>query len=188
MKKTLILSILTSLLLSNSLSSAASTENYEQYQAAKRQEEQQQKQIKAPSVTLQEDKQAEDAEKIIMLPKEPNRFRIKEFVIDSGKCKKFNWLVEKLEPYQGRRVGAAGVDMLVKLLSEELMTKGYITTRIVVPEQELKQAYYVFSCCRVSWRIFVLQMSVSMGRGAQLFRYAREMFLTFMILSRVWSK
>ena len=138
MKKTLILSILTSMLLSNSLSSAASTENYEQYQAAKRQEEQQQKQIKAPSVTLQEDKQAEDAEKIMALPKEPNRFRIKEFVIDSGKCKKFNWLVEKLEPYQGRRVGAAGIDMLVKLLSEELMTKGYITTRIVVPEQDLK--------------------------------------------------
>ena len=54
------------MLLSNSLSSAASTENYEQYQTAKRQEEQQQKQIKAPSVTLQEDKQAEDAEKIIL--------------------------------------------------------------------------------------------------------------------------
>ena len=185
MKKTLILSILTSLLLSNSLSSAASTENYEQYQAAKRQEEQQQKQIKAPSVTLQEDKQAEDAEKIIMLPKEPNRFRIKEFVIDSGKCKKFNWLVEKLEPYQGRRVGAAGIDMLVKLLSEELMTKGYI---MWYRSRNSKQAYYVFSCCRVSWRIFVLQMSVSMGRGVQLFRYAREMFLTFMILSRAWSK
>jgi hemolysin activation/secretion protein len=138
LKKALILSLLTSMLLSNSPCSAASTENYEQYQTAKRQEEQQQRQIKAPSVTVREDTGEDAAERSIVLPKEPNRFRIKEFVIDTGRSGKFSWLVEKLEPYQGRRIGAAGIDMLVKLLSEELMARGYITTRLVVPEQELK--------------------------------------------------
>ncbi|WP_137928619.1 POTRA domain-containing protein, partial [Cupriavidus sp. 2SB] len=42
-----------------------------------------------------------------------------------------------LEHYQGQCVGKQGVETLVKGLSQTILSKGYVTTRVLVPEQDL---------------------------------------------------
>lgn len=114
---------------------------FEQYQAARRQAEQQQAQIQAPSVQLQETRNENG---VLLLPKEYPDFRIHEFVIDQGKSSRFDWMQEELEPYKDQLIGAEGINLLAKMLSEEMISRGFVTSRIVVPEQNLKSGVLRF--------------------------------------------
>ncbi|MFS8975398.1 ShlB/FhaC/HecB family hemolysin secretion/activation protein [Cupriavidus necator] len=42
-----------------------------------------------------------------------------------------------LDHYQGACVGKQGIDLLVKGVSQAILSKGYVTTRVLVPEQDL---------------------------------------------------
>ncbi|RWA54165.1 hypothetical protein AU476_11250 [Cupriavidus sp. UYMSc13B] len=42
-----------------------------------------------------------------------------------------------LEHYQGTCIGKQGIDQLVKGVSQTILNKGYVTTRVLVPEQDL---------------------------------------------------
>jgi hemolysin activation/secretion protein len=57
--------------------------------------------------------------------------------LEGDAVQQFTWLQDRLKPYAGRKIGVKGIDLIVKRLTEALIDKGYITSRIVVPEQNL---------------------------------------------------
>ncbi|MBY4696538.1 ShlB/FhaC/HecB family hemolysin secretion/activation protein [Burkholderia latens] len=50
---------------------------------------------------------------------------------------RFAFAREWLEHYNGQCVGKQGLDILVKALSQDILSRGYITTRVLLPEQDL---------------------------------------------------
>ncbi|WP_080436601.1 ShlB/FhaC/HecB family hemolysin secretion/activation protein [Burkholderia ubonensis] len=86
------------------------------------------------------------------LPIETPCFRVDRFVVDvpdslpdGVKAKgasalpmdRFAFAREWLEHYTGQCVGKQGLDVLVKALSQDILSRGYITTRVLLPEQDL---------------------------------------------------
>ncbi|WP_246791928.1 ShlB/FhaC/HecB family hemolysin secretion/activation protein [Burkholderia perseverans] len=86
------------------------------------------------------------------LPTESPCFRIDRFVLEvppslSASVKalgasalpldRFAFAREWLEHYKGACAGQRGVDMLVKSLSQRILSRGYITSRVLLPEQDL---------------------------------------------------
>ncbi|KWU24151.1 hypothetical protein AS149_09490 [Burkholderia cenocepacia] len=50
---------------------------------------------------------------------------------------RFAFAREWLEHYTGQCVGKQGLDVLIKALSQHILSRGYITTRVLLPEQDL---------------------------------------------------
>ncbi|MCA8022392.1 ShlB/FhaC/HecB family hemolysin secretion/activation protein [Burkholderia metallica] len=50
---------------------------------------------------------------------------------------RFAFVREWLDHYAGQCVGKQGLDVLVKGLSQAILARGYVTTRVLVPEQDL---------------------------------------------------
>ncbi len=71
------------------------------------------------------------------LPKEALTFPIQEVSISGDKIERFVWLSKQASRYNGRQFGKEGLNLIVKRLNSALMAKGYITSRIMIPEQEL---------------------------------------------------
>ncbi|QDW51960.1 ShlB/FhaC/HecB family hemolysin secretion/activation protein [Burkholderia sp. KBS0801] len=86
------------------------------------------------------------------LPTETPCFRIDRFIVnvpdalpDGLKAQgasalpmdRFAFAREWLEHYTGQCVGKQGLDVLVKALSQDILSRGYITTRVLLPEQDL---------------------------------------------------
>lgn len=72
------------------------------------------------------------------LPAETPCFTIHEFEltgIDSGR---FHWLHEVLIPFAGRCIGVTGLRRIAETLDAKLIETGYATTRVSLPEQNLK--------------------------------------------------
>ncbi|WP_446900702.1 ShlB/FhaC/HecB family hemolysin secretion/activation protein [Burkholderia sp. YIM B11467] len=87
-----------------------------------------------------------------MLPSEVPCFRIDRFVLDVPSSlpdavkaqgasalpmDSFAFAREWLGHYAGQCVGKQGLDVLVKGLSQAILSRGYVTTRVLVPEQDL---------------------------------------------------
>lgn len=142
-KNKIIILTLAILLESTSYVLASPTDTqYDQYQTAKRQEQEQQQRINAPNVQLQEKIKSDG---VITLPKEPYRFMVKDFILEGKDNEYFNWLKSELAPYKGRLIGAKGIDALAHMLSEKIAARGYITTKIAVPAQDVKTGTVVFT-------------------------------------------
>ncbi|MFM0031196.1 ShlB/FhaC/HecB family hemolysin secretion/activation protein [Paraburkholderia madseniana] len=88
------------------------------------------------------------------LPTETPCFRIQSFVLDVPATlpdavraqgdsalpqDRFAFAREWLDHYSGQCVGKQGVDLIVKGLSQVILSRGYITTRVLVPEQDLSK-------------------------------------------------
>ncbi len=95
-----------------------------------------------------------------MLPPETPCFRIDRFSLDvpdalSASLKshgasallldRFAFAREWLAHYAGQCVGKQGIDVLVKGLSQAILSRGYVTTRVLVPEQDLSTGALKFS-------------------------------------------
>ncbi|ABX15671.1 Polypeptide-transport-associated domain protein ShlB-type [Burkholderia multivorans ATCC 17616] len=50
---------------------------------------------------------------------------------------RFAFARELLDHYTGQCVGKQGIDVLIKGLSQAILARGYVTTRVLVPEQDL---------------------------------------------------
>ncbi|WP_404841767.1 ShlB/FhaC/HecB family hemolysin secretion/activation protein [Burkholderia cepacia] len=94
------------------------------------------------------------------LPSETPCFRIDRFALDvpdalpaSLKLQgasalpmdRFAFAREWLEHYTGQCVGKQGLDLLVKGLSQAILARGYVTTRVLLPEQDLSTGTLKFS-------------------------------------------
>ena len=86
------------------------------------------------------------------LPRESPCFRIDHFMVNvpdslpetvksqgasALPMDRFAFAREWLEHYTGQCVGKQGLDVLIKALSQDILSRGYITTRVLLPEQDL---------------------------------------------------
>lgn len=106
----------------------------EQNRRARQQAEERQQQAQKKDVFLQQKKKAaEDTS----LPEETPSFLIDELRLEGDGTGDFAWLEALLRPYRGKRIGMQGINVIVKRLTNSLIDRGYVTTRILVPEQDL---------------------------------------------------
>lgn len=73
----------------------------------------------------------------IDLPEESLSFLIHTIELTGEHQADFDWLDKVLAPYQGKNIGIQGINLIVKRATNALIEKGYVTTRIVIPEQDL---------------------------------------------------
>ncbi|WP_414146218.1 ShlB/FhaC/HecB family hemolysin secretion/activation protein, partial [Burkholderia stagnalis] len=129
---------------------AAARANAEQDRQAQLQRDAQQREatVRAPSVRSEVPR----IEAYPELPVEKPCFRIDRFTLDvpasvpdavkaqgasALPMDRFAFAREWLNHYEGQCVGKQGVDVLIKGLSQAILARGYVTTRVLVPEQDL---------------------------------------------------
>jgi hemolysin activation/secretion protein len=110
-----------------------------------------QRQLQAPNVSL-DDKAAAEALASLSLPSESPCFPIHQFVLDvpsqlppairaAGASDlpfdQFRFAQDYLRQYAGACIGKEGLNLIVKRLSNLVLKRGYSTTRIGIPEQDL---------------------------------------------------
>jgi hemolysin activation/secretion protein len=118
--------------------SAAPVLNYtgaERLEEARQREEERQERLRMPRVenmgsSLNEKEEMQGA------ALEPV-FRIDEIIL-SGQEEKFGWLQGIIQPHIHTDMGISSVNRLVKDLNAKLLDKGYVTSRVVIPEQNMK--------------------------------------------------
>lgn len=71
------------------------------------------------------------------LPEEEISFLIHTLELKGEKIDQFAWLQKMLHPYQDQKIGREGLNLIVKRLTNALISRGYTTTRIGIPEQDL---------------------------------------------------
>ncbi|KVL28677.1 ShlB/FhaC/HecB family hemolysin secretion/activation protein [Burkholderia sp. MSMB1835] len=137
---------------------AAARANAEQDRQAQQQRDAQQRaaEVRAPSVRSDVPR----IEAYPALPIETPCFRIDRFTLDvpsslpdAAKFQgasalpmdRFSFAREWLEHYAGQCVGKQGIDVLVKGLSQAILARGYVTTRVLLPEQDLSTGTLKFS-------------------------------------------
>ena len=104
------------------------------YTGAERLEEARQERLRMPRVenigsSLNEKEETQDAAGSV--------FRIDEIIL-SGQGEKFGRLQDIIQPHIHTDMGISSVNRLVKDLNAKLLDKGYVTSRIVIPEQNMK--------------------------------------------------
>lgn len=129
---------------------ATALPNAEQDQRTRQQQEARERAaiIEAPAVRAEATARSE----FPALPKEAPCFRIDRFVLEVPKdlpadlqtagasalpMDPFAFAQLWLDHYQGECIGKQGVETLVKGLSQTILSRGYVTTRVLVPEQDL---------------------------------------------------
>ncbi|KVL33186.1 hypothetical protein WS98_20290 [Burkholderia territorii] len=137
---------------------AAARANAEQDRQAQQQREAQQRDatVRAPSVRSEVPR----IEAYPALPIVTPCFRIDRFALDVPSSlpdvakvqgasalpmDRFSFAREWLEHYAGQCVGKEGIDVLVKGLSQVILARGYVTTRVLLPEQDLSTGTLKFS-------------------------------------------
>ncbi|HEY4298527.1 MAG TPA: ShlB/FhaC/HecB family hemolysin secretion/activation protein [Paraburkholderia sp.] len=137
---------------------AAARASAEQNQQIKDQREAQQRDavVNAPSVRSK----VEGAARWPDLPTETPCFRIDSFVLDvpatlpdavrkqgasALPLDRFAFAREWLDHYKGQCVGKTGLDILAKGLQKAILSRGYITTRVLLPEQDLSSGALKFA-------------------------------------------
>lgn len=115
----------------------------EQEQASKRAEQDLQYRV---SQSMAKSQQQSSRLEAFVLPVEENSFRIKRFVLYAPKYGyKFTWIDEYLAQFNGQRIGVNGINELLKRINQEIINRGYVTTRVYVGEQDLSKGKFVFS-------------------------------------------
>ncbi|WP_312340060.1 ShlB/FhaC/HecB family hemolysin secretion/activation protein [Anaerospora hongkongensis] len=71
------------------------------------------------------------------LPQEELSFPVHTVKLEGQMAERFSWAQEIAKGYEGQNIGREGINVIVKYLSGMFVDKGYITTRIVIPEQDL---------------------------------------------------
>lgn len=131
-------------------SQSAALTNAEQDQRTRQQQEARERAaiVDAPAVRAEAIARAEYPE----LPQETPCFRVGHILLEVPKdlpgelqvrgasslpMDPFAFAQQWLDHYQGECIGRQGVEILVKGLSQAILSKGYVTTRVLVPEQDL---------------------------------------------------
>lgn len=80
----------------------------------------------------------ESSKRKISIPKEKVCFVIKEIDLVGERTREFFWLLDYAKDYMSECIGIKGLNQLVDFLNEQLTAKGYVTTRVHLPVQNLK--------------------------------------------------
>lgn len=99
----------------------------------------------APDVRLPVPKQ--DADTLDLADEKPC-FVVNSLKLEGEGADDFPWAQEYLDRYSGRCIGKEGINLIVKRLTGQFIEKGYITTRVVVPPQDLSAGTLRFTLIR----------------------------------------
>jgi len=102
---------------------------------AQRQAQQLQQLQSAPDVRLQ-GALATDYHHLV-LPAEAPCFHIETLTLNGLHQAQFAFVQRYLDKYAGRCIGKQGLQLLVKRASDLILARGYVTSRVIVPEQNL---------------------------------------------------
>ena len=113
----------------------------EQEQASRRAEQELQHRVsQSMTKTQQQDSRLE----AFVLPEEENSFKIKQFTLAALKYGyKFGWIEEYLKQFNGQKIGVKGINELLNRINQEIINRGYVTTRVYVGQQDLSQGKFV---------------------------------------------
>jgi hemolysin activation/secretion protein len=78
------------------------------------------------------------------LPVEDISFLIHTLELKGERVDEFSWLQHMMNPYQEQKIGKEGINLIVKRLTNALIARGYTTTRIGIPEQDLSSGTLKF--------------------------------------------
>jgi hemolysin activation/secretion protein len=95
---------------------------------------------KAPDVRLQESVPEISTD----LPKDTVCFTIDRIELD-GLPEYFSWAQTLVDRYLGLCIGREGINRLLRLLQREFLARGFVTTRVYLPPQELVTATLRFT-------------------------------------------
>jgi hemolysin activation/secretion protein len=109
---------------------------FEELRRKDQREEEQRRRDAAPDVRLQPEMPPLDE----ALPRESVCFSILSIKLDGLPPARFTWAQPLVDRFVGQCVGVEGINVLVKRLQAEFIARGYITTRVVVPKQDLTSA------------------------------------------------
>jgi hemolysin activation/secretion protein len=79
---------------------------------------------------------------------------------------------EWLDHYTGQCIGKQGIDILSKALQQAVLSRGYVTTRVLVPQQDLTTGTLSFALVPGLVRFARLADPSMWGRGRTRFRSA----------------
>jgi hemolysin activation/secretion protein len=78
------------------------------------------------------------------LPVESPCFVIRNVHLLGPGAPRFEWLLEAAQPYVGSCAGVAGLSQIAAALDARLIELGYVTTRVTLPQQNLKDGQLTF--------------------------------------------
>lgn len=102
---------------------------------AQRQAQQREALRQAPDVRLQGGQQTDYH--FTTVPTETPCFRVDALVLEGAHSEQFRFVQKYLDAYRGRCIGQDGLRLLAHRASDLLLAHGYITSRVVIPEQNL---------------------------------------------------
>ncbi|WP_093793564.1 ShlB/FhaC/HecB family hemolysin secretion/activation protein [Sporomusa acidovorans] len=73
----------------------------------------------------------------VVLPVETPSFLIHTINIAGDETGKFPWIKELTGKYQGQKIGWQGINIIVKNLTNAFIDRGYVTTRVLIPQQDI---------------------------------------------------
>lgn len=73
------------------------------------------------------------------LPLETPCFRLDTLRLQGEQADRFDWVQRYLDQYAGRCVGQEGIGLIVRRASDLVLARGFVTTRIGLPEQNLSE-------------------------------------------------
>lgn len=115
------------------------SQRQEQRERARHQAEQRRQMRRQPDVRLQK-RQPTDYRRH-QLPRETPCFTLKTIRLEGPHLDTFPRVADYLREYAGRCVGQKGLDLIVRRASDLILSRGYVTTRLLIPEQDLSSGH-----------------------------------------------
>lgn len=106
-----------------------------------REAQEQQRRDQRPDIRF--DLPAPDASPEAAAPAEEFCFTLKQIRLEGDRPAGFGWLEHELRSWEGRCLGQQGLAQLLKNLNGSLLSRGYVTSRLAFPEQDLKSGILV---------------------------------------------
>lgn len=107
----------------------------EQRERAQRDAERREQQRTEPDVRLQES--LAPGYRQIGIPRETPCFQLATLILEGPHSGSFGFLQRYLDQYRGQCVGQQGLALIAHRASDFLLARGYVTSRVVIPEQSL---------------------------------------------------
>jgi hemolysin activation/secretion protein len=124
----------------------------EQRRRSQTEAQKRQRQLQAPNVDLQTAEPAEEVDSSLVLPAESSCFAIRQLILEvplqlppatrlagAGTLlfDPFRFAQDYLDRYTGACIGTRGMHLIVQRLNDRILARGYSTTRLGIPEQNL---------------------------------------------------
>ncbi|WP_434133314.1 ShlB/FhaC/HecB family hemolysin secretion/activation protein [Sporomusa sphaeroides] len=134
------------------------TDTEEQNRKARQAEQERSQRQQGNDVFLQKEKRGSES---IVLPAETPSFPISTIKIEGDETGHFPWVHDITGKYQGQKIGWQGINLIVKTLTNAFIDRGYVTTRVLIPQQDISSG--VLTLQIVPGTIKDIQLSGSAG-------------------------